>query len=203
MIALRKTGVGVEPGCVVNGRKALGWQFRINKRWFVVFECLECGKVSASQMSDTRKHSCFCTKITHGQTGTPTFQCWSAMINRCTNKSDIGYRRYGGRGIAVCDRWLNSFSNFLSDMGEKPEGLSLDRINNDGDYEPANCRWADSKTQSRNRAGLRSITYDGETKLVSEWAEEIGIRNRTLKSRLDAGWSVERALGQPLQNQGR
>lgn len=93
-----------------------------------------------------------CTKHNHANRGkqSSTYICWAAMIRRCFNKNTKDYPGYGGRGITVTERWLN-FENFLADMGEKPKGLSIDRINNDGNYEPGNCRWATPKEQAQNR----------------------------------------------------
>jgi hypothetical protein len=90
--------------------------------------------------------------VIHGECGTPEYRTWQAMITRCTNANQSNFKHYGGRGIAICDRWRNSFSAFLADMGRKPSSQhSIDRINNDGSYEPGNCRWATKSEQSRNR----------------------------------------------------
>ena len=92
---------------------------------------------------------------THGATNTPTHRSWNHMLGRCTNRNHHAWELYGGRGISVCERWL-VFENFLEDMGERPPGTSIDRIDTNGNYEPGNCRWADAKTQGANRRGTRA-----------------------------------------------
>lgn len=125
---------------------------------------------------------------------TRTYKSWCAMIQRCHNKNRDVYPLYGGRGIQVCDRWRD-YSNFLADMGERPEGATLDRIDNNGDYTPQNCRWADHKTQTRNSRASTPITYQGKTQTLTEWAQEIGISPKTLSSRLNyCGMSVSDAM---------
>ena len=129
---------------------------------------------------------------------------WSGMMARCHHKSNHKYKRYGGRGISVCERW-HDYENFKKDMGERPEGTSLDRINNDGDYCPENCRWATHKEQNRNRSDNRRIEFNGETKTLPEWADIAGISRTAFKRRLERGWDFKRALSQPLteQNHGK
>jgi hypothetical protein len=150
---------------------------------------------------------CLCAEVsskkarTHGRTKTTEYKTWQGMRSRCDNARDHGYPRYGGRGIRVCQRWRTSFEQFFADMGPKPSPThSLDRINNDGDYEPRNCRWASKATQSRNRGSNRLLTLNGETKPLIEWAEAIGVTHRTLTMRLLNKWPIEKALTTPLQS---
>jgi len=129
----------------------------------------------------------------HGMTGTRTFSIWSKMKHRCTNPRAHNWERYGGRGIAVCDRW-SDFANFLADMGQAPDGMTLDRIDSDGHYEPSNCRWATMLTQSRNRTNNVILEHDGRRMCMSEWAEETGIKIGTIWWRYKAGWETSRIL---------
>lgn len=127
------------------------------------------------------------------------YKAWRSMRQRCLYPSQQSYPLYGGRGITICDRW-SSFANFLADMGERPEGMSLDRIDSNGNYEPNNCRWATTKDQARNRPGrTRLLSHEGETLSVVEWAEKTGIPSGTIRSRIDrCGWSVALALSTPV-----
>lgn len=143
-----------------------------------------------------RKHG-GCTK----RTMTPEYKTWLGMKSRCTNPRYPDFFRYGGRGIFICDRWIgpDGFLNFRNDMGLKPSPLhSIDRINNDGPYSPENCRWATSPEQCRNRRSNRHLTFNGETKLLSDWAKTSGISMKRLHARLKRGWSIERALTTPV-----
>ncbi len=135
---------------------------------------------------------------THGKSRSSTYQIWAVMKYRCLNPNFKGYARYGGRGITVCERWM-VFDNFYEDMGECPKGMSIDRINNDGNYCPENCRWATPKQQARNTSRNKPITYKGKTLCISEWAAELGISRKTLLHRLNYGWSVEKAFNEPVQ----
>lgn len=108
----------------------------------------------------------------------PTYQSWAAMKRRCTHPSEDNYRHYGGRGVRVCDRWVNSFATFLLDMGERPsKAHTLDRINPDGHYEPTNCRWATWDQQGMNRRNVTRVTVDGETRSIHGWTRAIGVSN--------------------------
>ena len=132
---------------------------------------------------------------THGCSSTPTYRSWVSMVQRCTNPENGRWASYGGAGVTVCERW-RTFSNFLADMGERPAGTSIDRYpDKSGNYEPANCRWANSKEQSRNRRNNRVIEFMGRKKTLTEWAELISVPRETLLSRLDRGWSLDRAIG--------
>jgi len=128
---------------------------------------------------------------THGLSKTPTYIIWKSMRKRCLNPGVNDAIHY--QGVTVCERW-NSFENFLADMGERPEGMSIDRIDSSGNYEPGNCRWASKKTQAINRSNTRFITFKGRTMCISDWAKSIGISRKGLVRRLDAGWSIDDAL---------
>lgn len=134
------------------------------------------------------------SKPMRGMKNTPTYRSWRAMKTRCLNKNHGYYWRYGGRGITICQRWLNSFSNFLADMGERPVGKTLDRINNDGNYEPTNCRWADRKTQSENSINTVWVTHKGQRHSLSEWSRITGISVAVLWQRHASGWPVDELL---------
>lgn len=131
----------------------------------------------------------------------PEYWPYTGMMKRCENPKDGSYEKYGGRGISVCERWKNGTKHlsglecFVVDMGEYPGGdYSLDRIDNDGDYTPGNCRWATPLQQSRNNRNCRMVTYQGKTQSVTEWAEELGVSRSTIYKRLDAGCDAETAL---------
>lgn len=122
---------------------------------------------------------------------------WCNMINRCTNPNVRQYDDYGGRGITVCERWLNSFENFLEDMGEPPPGMTIDRLDNHKGYFKENCAWRTPLHQARNRRSSVVITFDGLTMTLVEWAEYLGVSYRMLRGRREQGWSVERMLTEP------
>jgi hypothetical protein len=112
---------------------------------------------------------------THGMTGTPTYKSWSSAKKRCETPSDKDYGKYGGRGIIMCDRWRDSFENFLADMGVKPEGMTLERRDVNGPYSPGNCEWATTKTQNRNRRITLYVTHQGQTKPLAQWCDDLGL----------------------------
>lgn len=120
---------------------------------------------------------------------------WQSMKRRCYKEYDSHYARYGGRGIKVCDRWLNSFETFFYDMGLPPsKDYQIDRIDNDGDYEPSNCRWASREDNARNKSNNRMIEAFGKTQTLSAWEVEVGIKRETIAMRLNRGWIAEDAL---------
>lgn len=132
----------------------------------------------------------------HGQGGphpTKTYMVWGAMIQRCTNAGRADFYRYGGRGITVSTRW-RKFENFLADMGEKPEGKSLDRIDNTQGYSRFNCRWATLSEQALNRRNTHLLTFKSKTQSLTEWARETGINRETLLSRVKLGWDIDRIM---------
>ena len=133
----------------------------------------------------------------HNMSHTPTHQTWIQIRARCMRESVGAWDYYGGRGINVCKRW-DSFENFLADMGERPPGTSIDRLDVNGDYEPSNCRWATPTQQSNNRRNTKYVTYGGKETALCLLAREHGIHWCTLRGRLKRGWSIERALTQPI-----
>ena len=128
-----------------------------------------------------------------------TYNCWRNMKARCSNPNNHKWPVYGGRGISVCERW-QTFSSFYADMGDCPEGHSIERIDNDGNYEPSNCRWANSIDQMNNQSTNTLLTHNGKTQTLSQWAREVGIHHTTILQRINrGGWSVDRALTEGVQ----
>ena len=165
----------------------------------------DCGAEKAVRQHALRhgiSSSCGCYRTEfftkHGYAKTTTWSIWMGMKNRCNRPSSQDYHRYGARGIKVCDRWLD-FRNFLADMGPRPSPKhSIDRFpNNDGNYEPGNCRWATEREQSLNKSTTLRLTHEGITLTLVEWAEKLDISWDALWGRIYThGWSVERALTQ-------
>jgi hypothetical protein len=167
----------------------------------VVCEC-QCGNVTRCKNHNLIRgstKSCGCLwkeKITtHGMTSSRAYASWKGMRSRCYCPTVREWHNYGGRGIKVCDRWLYSFENFLADMGEPPEGRTLDRVENDGDYEPGNCEWATYEEQLNNTRSNRMVTAFGKTQSLARWAKEYSLAYTTLKNRLfRANMDPEEAL---------
>lgn len=169
------------------------------------FRC-ECGTTKSMRVHsvvDGNTKSCGCRKTaatkrtftTHGRTGTPEYRAYHEMRKRCLNTKNHAYDRYGGRGITICERWLNSFETFLTDMGERPSAKhSLDRINNEGNYEPGNVRWATHGVQGNNRRSTRLLSAGGRTMSHKGWAEELGVSPYMVRSRVEAGLSGDEVV---------
>lgn len=196
----------------------IGRSDRRNKNGDLVFEIVRCDcgvvkDVIRSAIVGNKAKSCGCSKgqfcarakTKHGHTNSTgyssrTYKSWSASIARCENPKHKSYHRYGGRGIVVCSRWRESFEAFLDDMGERPPGMTLDRINNDGNYEKGNCRWATSKVQGRSNYQIRLVSAFGQTMPIVDWAEVVGIKQETIAQRLNSGWSEEDALSKSVSS---
>lgn len=174
------------------------------KKWLCRCICGGHKSVFSENLSAGRTRSCGCLlkeiSTRHGMAGTPTYKSWAAMKARCLDPEAPDYPRYGGRGIKVCDRWL-SLKNFAADMGLRPSGTTLDRIDNNGNYEPNNCRWATAIQQANNKRDTHLLTYAGKTLSISQWARETGIGRVTLAKRIKRGWPVDVALTAPVEEQ--
>lgn len=123
----------------------------------------------------------------------PEYLSWKSMKARCLNPKATGYSRYGGAGVTICDQWMN-FETFFRDMGPRPRGMTLERVDRFKGYYPENCKWASKSEQCNNRRGNVKLTFQGKTMGVYQWARLLGLKPVTLKNRLHLGWSIERAL---------
>lgn len=183
---------------------------KTRNKWGVsMWECrCECGtivQVDRNSLLKGHKRSCGCLSVEtrrklftkHGQSTsngrTPTYRSWNCMLQRCLNPKNKRWSRYGGRGITVCDRWL-VFNNFFDDMGQRPSGMTLERNDNNGNYEPSNCRWATPKEQQNNTRRNRLITFRGKTLNISQWSTELDLPRSRINTRLERGWPVEKAF---------
>ncbi len=133
--------------------------------------------------------------VIHGRAGTTEYQALARLRCRCHNKKDKDWQDYGGRGIKVCKRW-DDFANFYADMGPRPPNHTIDRLNNNGDYKPSNCKWVTRSHQSRNRRVNRYITFAGRTMVLQDWAKELKMYRSSLSLRLKL-WSLKDALTMP------
>jgi len=165
--------------------------------------------VNGSDLRSGKSTGCrSCAILKHGHSShragklSREYKTWMSMKQRCANPKAGFYARYGGRGITVCDRW-NLFVNFLADMGVRPPDHSLDRIDNDGNYEPGNCRWATRKQQSYNKSNNRTFTYKGKTKCVKEWCAFLGMDEGLVRGRLGLNWPFVKAIETPLLRTGK
>jgi hypothetical protein len=183
-------------------------------KYMALVNCETCGTVFYARPSTLAAgHGRFCSKpckgvsmlgnvpgnASHMDSRSLTFRSWESMHQRCMNSECKDFQNYGGRGISICERWLHSYENFLDDMGERPAGKTLDRYpNNNGNYEPGNCRWATNREQSNNRRSSRVMTANGRTQTVAQWARELGASRQAIRYRIEAGWSPEQIVSQPI-----
>lgn len=179
--------------------------YRGNAQWLC--KC-DCGKIKTYLGFDLRKgklRSCGCRNPAsagdHGMSRTPTYVAWISMKSRCNLETSGAYKDYGGRGIRVCEEWNgpSGFPQFLADMGPRPDGCSLERIDNNGNYEPSNCRWATQKEQMNNRRANRYIEMDGRRQTLAQWLREFNVKSTVFHDRTSRGWTVERAIKTPLR----
>lgn len=181
----------------------------MQKRDREIRQCERCGtefsfRPSPSKVAAGRGR--FCSRrcstsaqhTVHGLHGSPehrqTYCSWQHMLQRCYNPSDPKFPRYGGAGVTVCDQWRDSFPAFLSDMGLRPDGTTIDRIDGKCGYEPGNCRWATPHQQQRNLNNNVWITYQGKTKCLRDWSRQLGIDCTTIRYRLKQGWPTDRVM---------
>ncbi len=182
-----------------------------NKRrhWLCKCECGTVKNIQSQSVISGHSQSCGClgaerrhkSVTKHGKTGTREYRCWKIMKTRCLNKNFHKHPSYGGRGIGVCDRWIDSFENFLEDMGLCPESrTSIERINNNEGYFSDNCKWATNKEQANNTRTNLMITFRNKTQTLTQWCEELKRNYDTMRSRIfRKGWSVERAFIEPIR----
>lgn len=189
---------------VYNSWTILGNRFRVGMSTYVVCEC-RCGSIHVVERGSVARgmsSGCGCERsvaaadraIKHGMSYSGEYRSWAAAKNRCTNINSPKHPNYGGRGITMCDRWLESFENFIADMGPRPSPQhSIDRFpDNDGPYSPENCRWATPLEQSMNRRASLKLTVDGESVTVSQLAAEHGVTAKAIYKRLSKGWVATR-----------
>lgn len=173
-------------------------------RWECLCDCGNTVLVESATLSGMKQQSCGCIMKglaryeTHGHTKssqtTKTYNCWANMKQRCINPKNHKFKSYGARGITVCDEWANSFEKFLEDMGEAPQGMTIERIDVNKGYFKENCCWANPKTQANNKTSNRILTFDGKSMTASQWADHLGISYVALRMRLHRNWPLERAL---------
>ncbi len=188
-------------------------------KWNALCDCGKTTVVQGGHLGDGHTTSCGCfssdstalrnaihgdarQRGTHGESGRQTreYRIWKGMKTRCLNVKHHSYPNYGGRGIKICSRWINSYENFLSDMGRCniPNGM-IERKNNDGPYSPENCRWATAVEQANNRRGNHLISFQGETMTIAQWSQKLGFNQRLVRDRLILGWTPALAFTMPVQ----
>ena len=171
--------------------------------WLCQCKCGNLIKVRGGHLRNGHTKSCGCLRKeqlkTHGMSQKLEYKSWAKLKGRCLNKNIPNYKDYGGRGITICEEWKNSFETFYKDMGNRPKGTSIDRIDNNENYCKENCRWSLPKVQARNKRNNIMITYKGNTLCSTDWASKLRLKRQTLEGRLRKNWSVERAFTQSLR----
>lgn len=190
---------------------------RGNSRWLCRCDCGNEKVVSSHNLKNGHAKSCGCfrrdiakTKLyTHGKYKTRLFGIWTGIKNRCYNKKETAYKHYGGRGITMCDKWLNDFQAFYDwsiangyDEKAKKYECTIDRIDNNKGYSLENCRWVTQSIQNRNKRTNNNLTYNGETHCLKEWAEILGVNYKSFYNRFFNGWSLDRIFNQPYRKRG-
>jgi len=180
--------------------------------WNCICTCGNKKIVQGYDLTSGHTKSCGCLRkidgkeprYRHGKVHTRLYRIWGNMKSRCDNPNSKYYKDYGGRGISYCKEWADFvlFEEWALTNGYK-DNLTIDRINNNGNYEPSNCRWIDIKSQQRNRRSNHLLTFNGETHCINEWAEILGVSRETIKNRLGYGWDVEKVLSEPIHNNGK
>lgn len=175
------------------------------RRWNCQCPCGVVLEISHGHLTTGHTKSCGCLRTdmlverstVHGECGSPTWKIWIGMISRCYQESHTSFNRYGAVGVRVCDRWLESYKNFKEDMGEVPEGKSIERVRGAKLYSPDNCVWATPKEQALSRSTTRWYTHNGETLCLKDWARKIGMSYLKLYKRVVCrGWDFERAINE-------
>ena len=180
-------------------------------RWYCACDCGTLRVISSPGFKNWKTQSCGCLQReatsqaarTHGLSKSPTYKVWCAMKSRCFRKTDTAYADYGGRGITVCPEWAASFEAFLRDMGERPAGMTIERRDATGHYEPGNCVWASRLDQARNRRSLHMVNVDGEEMCLSAACALYGQKRKRVQLRLAGGWDLMEALTTPSLGSGK
>lgn len=174
---------------------------KLNATRKVVAKCCRCNKFYLKEIATIANGASTqcksCGNLTHGLRQTREYNTWRGMIERCYNPNSVGYPRYGGSGITVCNRWKSSFELFLKDMGKRPEGYSIDRIDTYGNYHKKNCRWATKELQEINKRRRIKVNYNGQTKLLTEWCKILNLSYESARWKLHRSKSIQKSVIRP------
>ena len=181
--------------------------------WRCTCDCGRTGIVAANNLRTGKsqgcgRKTCKYVHLKHGlqrdRKQTPEYRIWAAIKGRCLNPADAEYHNYGGRGIKMCQRWQDDAGAFVADMGPRPSPKhSVDRQDNDGHYEPGNCRWATIEEQANNRRNNVRLTFNGKTQTMAQWCRELGLNDSLVESRISRGWNPTDALTVPRMKPGQ